>query len=213
VDDVAKWYESVKQWKKAVGSEPATAAAIVPPAGNPMPGPTTTAGQGNLAGLPPAPGADPGPSGPGWIVKITGHHYHNSDTQLGAKFVTDTLIKSLMTGEIKLPTGEKDPKTGGPKLESVTLKDLGISYPVLVKPGGIVRETIPNPHPIMAGEEAGGNAPANMPRGRTDEPPAKPTDTIQVNTFHFVVHFCWQPTLASNRHAAKQDQKTTVAGN
>ena len=82
----------------------------------------------NPAAANPADAASAGPKGPGWIVRISGYHYHNADrTNYGAEFVRNTLIKQLRDGEVTLPT-----RGGGE--EKVKLKDLGITCPVLVNP-------------------------------------------------------------------------------
>ncbi len=42
------------------------------------------------------------PSGPGWVIQLTGYHYHNLDsTNDGARFVKSTLIENLKRGECR----------------------------------------------------------------------------------------------------------------
>ena len=69
-----------------------------------------------------------GPSGPGWVIQLTGYHYHNSDRSNEAgQFVNNTLIKNLKEGSVELPDGEND------ALIKVPMADLGISHPWLVE--------------------------------------------------------------------------------
>jgi len=91
-----------------------------------------------------------GPTGPGWVVRLSGYHYHNrsavdpqgSSFIQGARFVRETLIKGLQASEktVLLPKGD------APGDELVSMKELGISYPVLVNPGQIHMETVINPN-------------------------------------------------------------------
>jgi len=77
-----------------------------------------------------------GPVGEGWVVKITGYHYHNfgiSGRVQGPEFVQKTLIKNLHTAVIDLPGEDRVTR------ESISVEDLGIGYATLVKPGAIER--------------------------------------------------------------------------
>ena len=50
------------------------------------------------------------PTGPGWIIQIKGHHFHNAtdiNTVRGAEYVRTTLIQKLRTGKVKLAGGDK----------------------------------------------------------------------------------------------------------
>ena len=67
------------------------------------------------------------PTGPGWIIKLVGYHYHNNDPRnQGAQFVRQTLCSNLRSGAVKLPTGEAG------AIEDVPLQELGIACPILV---------------------------------------------------------------------------------
>ena len=95
VDDVSKWFDWAKKWYEA-GPAPAA-----------MAGPAPRQAKAGAKSI----GRESGPSGPGWIVQITGHHYHNASTNdknydQGPKFVRNTLIKNLASRTIELP-GEK----------------------------------------------------------------------------------------------------------
>lgn len=193
VDDVSQWYALVKQWdqtpetaSKDGAADPAAAGAAVPAA------PMSTTGQEAVVG----------PKGPGWIIRLSGHHYHNSDkSDYGAQYVIRTLIENLRNGKVKLPAS--DPNT----VEEVTLQDLGISYPVLINPLRVEPETLKDPN---AEPDTGGRALGAEPGGaRTRKPAAGAGNTgagddIKLQRFDFVVHFCWQPKTATERHEAKK---------
>jgi hypothetical protein len=74
---------------------------------------------------------DPGPSGPGWVIELRGHHFHNEDRHKpnqSAQFLRDTLIKNLL-GEGPQVTVDVGPLAG----RSVSVREFGIGYPVMVQ--------------------------------------------------------------------------------
>jgi type IV pilus assembly protein PilM len=87
-----------------------------------------------------------------WLITLQGHHYHNNreafGDNIGAQYVRNTLIERLLHGDVILPTG-----IGGEK-EKVTMKELGISYPALINPGKIYKETMVDPNALLALEAA-----------------------------------------------------------
>ncbi len=196
VDDLSKWFAAVKQYYAPLGGTvPAAAAA-----------PGKPAAPGAAAGNPPPPGkpgvppvgtalGDPEPSGAGWVIAIKGYHYHNHEnlgSNQGAEFVRNTLIKKLLTGTIVVPSPD------GKGEETVSLKDLGISYPVLINPKASYRVHIDNPVPKGTSAPGGGAV-------ATDDRPAD-VKKIPLDRFDILIHFCWKPTLASQRHAEKAEK-------
>jgi type IV pilus assembly protein PilM len=199
---------------------PPVAGAPVPPAA-PLPSPTPATSAGATPGGA-APGAGGGPSGPGWIVQITGYHDHNfkeANPKQGAVYVEDTLIANLEQAKILLPTGNKKRNAKGEEtdedeMDSVSMKELGISCPVLIDPQQVHEEEIQD---LSASPAAGGGAaaPAIMgPRGVMGHGVHRPGDkaedevkTVKVRRFHFVVQFCWQPVLPSERAKKKAEKE------
>ena len=144
-------------------------------------------------------------------MQITGYHFHNADrANQGAQYVRNTLIRQLREGKLELPTG------AGGKLETVTMKDLGISCPVLVNPLKVyeVEVTDPNAEPGDGAAPAGwacrwspgGMGMGGMGRNRPVPGPADASaaGTVKLGKFDFVVQFCWQPKTPSERHEAKK---------
>ena len=152
---------------------------------------------------------DPGPSGPGWVIQLTGYHDHNRDVaggNQGAEYVRNTLIQNLQSGKVILPTPD------GQGVEPVSMKELGIGYPVLVDPRKIrvVQAVDPyaEPDPAAAGAPGAampggamgmGMGMAGMP-GEMGGMGANRGKTITLRRFDFVVQFCWQPTPPTARH-------------
>ncbi len=193
VEDVAQWWTNAKKW------EPAGEARHPGPPGSP---PGTPANPGS----PDAPAGDPGPKGPGYIVRISGHHYHNADQMnQGAQFVRNTLIEQLRNGKVDLPGTTRG------AMESISMKELGIGYPVLVNPLRVFEEDVVDPSSVaetgggtaaprggMPGAGMGGMSPPAMTAG------AAPAGSVRLPRFNFVVHFCWQPQSPSEREKQKK---------
>lgn len=83
----------------------------------------------------------PGPTGPGRIVQLSGYHYHNSDNvedaARGPEYVRRTILRNLKHGSVELPVSLERQRGGNNGTEVVTLKQLGIYYPILMNPGVI----------------------------------------------------------------------------
>jgi hypothetical protein len=124
----------------------------------------------------------------------------------------------------------------------VTMKDLGISCPVLVNATKPYLEELPDPNadtapgaaPGMGSRGAvGGPNPMGGMGGMPGEPgmpgmpgmgsaggrrpmaggdPATAANTIKLQRFDFTVHFCWQPKTPSERQALKALEKAKTSG-
>ena len=74
---------------------------------------------------------------------MTGYHYHNRDTagpNQGAEFLRNTLVDRLQNGSVWLPLEERDDL-----VEPVSMKELGIGYPVVIDPGRVEDVEVPDP--------------------------------------------------------------------
>jgi type IV pilus assembly protein PilM len=188
VDDIAAWKTATESLrKKAAEAKTADAAAAAPadpPADNP-PGAATT-------------------KAPTWIVQLAGYHFHNANRDNnGAEYLNNTLIKALREKTIELPSED------GKGTEVVSMENLSISYPTIIKKtahleecplvdpnsgepeggmGGMVGMAGGMPHPAGFGGEGGGGG----------------DKSIRVLKFDFVVQFCWQPKTPQERRLAKE---------
>ncbi len=83
----------------------------------------------------------PGPTGKGRIVQITGYHYHNSndvdDVARGPQYVRQTILYNLKHGSVELPVSLERQRAGNAGTEKLTLRELGIYYPIMMNPGVI----------------------------------------------------------------------------
>ena len=156
-------------------------------------------------------------TGPGFVIQLTGYHYHNADqTNQTRKFVIDTLVKALEEGTVKLPDGyDEEAKKLTGELVDVSFKDMGISRPWLVAGKPLKQEFI-DPDAELMGE--GGmsqgcrpaltsrpprRAPVAGAEGAAAEPTGPVSRAFEVKRYDFVVQFCWQPkTRAERREAA-----------
>jgi len=177
--DLAAWFTAIKpRWEETnpqdqqpdpAAGQPADLAAGQPP--DPA-----------AAAIDPAAAADDpsiGPSGPGWVVEIVGHHFHNEEYHKpleAAEFVRATLIKSLRgEGEpVVVPAG---PQAG----EEISLQQLGIGYPTIVESSRVRTERVKVPTLATDDREAG------------SEPEEE--RTLPLKRYDFTVQFCWQPGL------------------
>jgi len=179
MEDVGRWFTLVKPWYHPVLDSPGA-----PPLSDPSSG-AVSGGAATPGGNTGAVSSD-GPSGPGMIVQLYGRHYHNADDDKegeGAQYVRNTLIKALA---------------------SKKMHDLGVSYPVLIKPEPISVHAIPIPSPKRKGSDAGlvgGDASA------TDE---KIVD-VHVKRFRFRVQFVWQPKSLADQVAPPAGTANTVS--
>jgi type IV pilus assembly protein PilM len=202
---------------KGTGGDPA---AIDPATGQPMAADTGDAaavdGTGAMAdsmatdAAAGTTGAEEPLSGPGFVIQLTGYHYHNKDqTNQTMRFLKDTLFKNLEEGTVMLPDGydlENNKVTG--ELIEVPIKDLGISRVWLVDDKALQPEIIdPNAHLAAEGGSQTSFAQAlgteeQTPGGEAFDPTA-PVDPnagmIQVSRYDFLVQFCWQPKTRSQR--------------
>jgi type IV pilus assembly protein PilM len=199
--DLSSWHTSVaEKIKEQRGQQPAADAAAAPPADGQPPDPNAAAppadpssgappgappaapGDPNAAADPAASGAagvaeEPPPTGPGWVIQLRGHHFHNEDLNLQtAAFVRETLMKNLREKKVEL--ADKDGK-----VTELPIKDLGIGYPVIISPMG--RWVIEERDDPNAGPNGGG---------------AK----LQLKRWDFVLQFVWQPTPPSKRLEKQQ---------
>ena len=199
VPDLSQWYAGVQKYDDSGGAKAAAPAAGAegapagPPADAPAPPPE---------GAPAAEGAaaegavQGGPSGPGWVIQINGHHYHNQQkfgrSQIGAEYIRNEFIAKLRNQKFLLPVGEKG------ATEPVTAKELGLDYVVLVDPRRPEKVTIPDPNAVPG--EGGGGAEGGAGKG---EAAAR---TIEVTRMDFRVEMCWKPTPPSERLKNKKKE-------
>ncbi|BBO31805.1 pilus assembly protein PilM [Lacipirellula parvula] len=200
-------YLGSKNEDAAAGADAADPAATV----DPMAPPADPAAGGDVAAA-----GGGGLTGPGFVVQLTGYHYHNADkTNQTRKFVIDSLVKALEEGTVKLPDGyDETTKQFTGKLIDVPLKDMGISRAWLVA-GKPLRKEYIDPDAALYGDGQTGmgqagfsSLAANAPgAGVAAEPGADPNAVpvakgFEVDRYDFVVQFCWQPRTRALRREA-----------
>jgi type IV pilus assembly protein PilM len=124
-----------------------------------------------------------GPKGPGWVIQIMAHHYHNEDRHKpdeGEQFVRSTLVKNLL-GE-----GDKVLVSAGPMAgQRVPVSELGIGYPVIVESSPIRPEQVPRMQPTGTTAAAGPGQPG--------------VPTVELSRYNFTLQFAWQPTVPGKK--------------
>jgi len=136
---------------------------------------------------------DPGPTGPGWVIQLVAHHYHNEDRHKpdeDEQFVRSTIVKKLLgeEGDVLITAG---PDAG----KRVPVAELGLGYPVIVRSFPVQVERIPLTRPV-GGSGGGGGAPGVFGGRATvggGTPGQAADDDVELKRFDFILQFCWQP--------------------
>jgi type IV pilus assembly protein PilM len=196
--DLAVWFRGVERdWARtlaAAGRDPDGAGgAGAAEAGQPVDPAAAADGFGEPLADQDAAAAPAGPSGPGWVVQIVGHHFHNEDRHKpleGEQFVRETLVRGLLGDAGPVPVA-----AGVQAGQQVPVAELGIGYPVIVQRTPVRKVRI-----SIASGGAGGELPGGRPRGGRGEE----EQMIQLKQYAFVLQFAWQPTTpgAAPRPAA-----------
>lgn len=196
---------------------------------------------------PPAAGATPQPTdsavsvkakpnltGPGWVIEIKGHHYHNSNDSMMKKdsrraFLRRTLLKSLDEGTVTLPGEENAVQGGG----TYKLTDFGLYYPTLIDEANTPNYLIPiridaneferlenelklASEKIAELEKQGvtGEELENAKKARADREEKmqfaqriNQTGGLTVNRYDFTIQMIWIPRSPAQRFALKQNAK------
>ncbi len=203
-------YNDSKGSKASADADPAAAAA------DPM--------AGMDAGFDPAPaegGDGGGLTGAGWVVQLTGHHYHNSESDRAnqtGEFVKNTLIKNLEEGTVSLPDGENG------AIVEVPMQDLAISHVWLVKDQKLWDEVI-NPEANLNtpgatgygggyGGEFGGRGGYGGGYGGEGVATGEEGDKsklITLRRYDFIVQFVWQPKTRAERRELAAEREAAAA--
>jgi len=125
-----------------------------------------------------------GPQGPGWVVQIVGHHFHNEDRHKpkeGEQFVRDTIVKGLLGKDGKVTIGA-GPRAG----QQVSAAELGIGYPVIVQRTPVMKVRVKTTRPPLMG----GGEFSRLPAGEPEEDPG-----IELRRYAFILQFSWQPQV------------------
>ena len=160
------------------------------------------AGAGEAANAGDAAAADPtadpaaagaaGPTGPGWVVQITGHHFHNQEQgNEGEQFVRSTIVRNLL-GEGDQVLVSAGVKSG----ETVSVADLGIGFPVLVFSSPIRKVQVQTAVAGSTGGPGFGGGPgfAGGPSGTGTD-----TGTVDLKRYDFILQFSWRPTTPGSK--------------
>lgn len=197
--DVSTWFTDVKDRYEEFAPKPPAATAPVAPAAAETAEADAAAGDAAATADAGAEGdaaaatdsAVAGPTGEGWIIQLTGHHYHNEDpTNQRGVFVARTLLRNLEEKTIRLPVMGRDGKVVE---EQFTMKELGISYPTLVWYSRIVEDTLQDPTATTATTGRGAAAGAS--------------GQFTVKKCNFLVQFVWTETPVTERLRRRAEQK------
>jgi type IV pilus assembly protein PilM len=182
--------------------------AVVPPVAAPE---TTPPPPGTVPGATPSPGAaamaDAGPTGPGWIIEIRGHHFYNRNRgKAGVVHVRDTLIKNLEEGSVDLPVQFGTGPGSGTKFETFTMKELGIGYVILAESEEIDRYfKVRNNDYVAEGSDVTGGL--GLPREKKDAPVSTEPPEWIVPKYSFTIQFAWTEKLLRARLQEREKKR------
>jgi type IV pilus assembly protein PilM len=186
--DLATWFAGARRHWEETHSVGGPAAGEQPAAANAEPAPAEAAAppaEGEaVQGLVPETGApgQAGPKGPGWVIQIRGHHFHNEDRHKpdeAEQFVRATLVQSL------LGKGDEVLVSAGPLAgRKVPVPDLGIGFPIIMESSTVQKVKVQKSRPAAG---PAGAAPAAAD-GPGEEPP------LELKRYDFTLQFSWQPT-------------------
>jgi len=217
LSDVSVWYKGIEKWylpPEGSEADPKKPKAAVAEKAAPKQAPAAGA-KAEAGGDKKKEAAKAAVSGPGWIVRVSGYHYHNPKTPDpkdpgGTEFVRQTLIDNLHNKKITLPNADRTAK------EEVSLAELGVSYPVLVAPENVIEEKVIDPNALpalqgggpggagaLAGRMPGAGLGPGVGSGGRPGGPDDPSATLR--RLNFVVHFCWKPTPPTERRKAREE--------
>jgi len=187
VPDLAVWFQGIERdWERtlaAAGKAPGGPVPTPPADGQPA-ADAAAAGGASAPGVEDPAAAKPaGPSGPGWVVQIVGHHFHNEDRHKpleGEQFVRETLVKGLLGDLGKVPVA-----AGAKAGEQVSVAELGIGFPVIVQRTPVTKVKVSTSQAVGGLGDAAGRVPA---AGQPEE-----EQFLQLKQYAFVLQFAWQP--------------------
>jgi len=149
-------------------------------------------------------------SGPGWVIQLTGYHYHNEEpNNASARFVNNTIIRALEENSVLLPDGPNG------ELVEVPLADMGISHPWLLTKRKLVNDEIDSEASLSGragrgrmqefGEGSRGNSRRTGEDGGGKEDPD--SRYITLRRYDFIIQFCWQPQMQSQRRERAEQRR------
>jgi hypothetical protein len=155
-----------------------------------------------------------GPTGPGWIIELHGHHFYNDlettspPRAIGLVHVRQTLVRHLLEGVVRLPEGD------------FTMKELGIGYPIFVLNSTLQRTSIPNPYfQDDSGESRGGSfGVAGAAKDKKKDKKKAKEESVEswpAVRYDFIIQFVWQEKPLSVRMEARrkaEEEKAKAAG-
>ena len=148
---------------------------------------------------------DVGVFGPGWVVELHGHHYHNSQDALNREeasyaYIIKTLLANFVTQTVKFEGAENEIEGGGEFMFS----DFGVFYPTLVSYSEPTEVQIASPRSPVAAETEQDSTGKNSDAAAA-APTTPPADQIEtVRRCDFVVQFAWIPRSRADRVKARE---------
>ena len=153
---------------------------------------------------------DNGPTGPGWVIQLVGHHFHNSidpnnrDMQNEwRQFIVKTFFKNLKEGTVALPDGPNG------TMIDVPIEELGISYPVVVTSYRIEKVQYLK-EPVDDSSTGASRAKVRTLTTTTVAGQDPEDEVLTLRQYDFTIQFCWQPKPRDVRNAERERRQQTA---
>jgi len=149
----------------------------------------------------PSEGGAAGFSSVGWVIELTGYHYHNLERRnQSSRFVKKTLIKNLEEGFVELPVGNNG------EMEKISFADFGISHPWRVFGSQLWDEEI-DPEAQLTDSTSRPRRPPGPRVGNDSEELVEESKIIELKRYDFIVQFCWQPRTRLEREEIAEQRR------
>lgn len=139
-----------------------------------------------------------GPTGPGWVIQLTGHHFHNDVSlpanQSAVQYIKRTLLSKLENKPVKIE-GRAKP---------VLPKELIIEYPVLVAATPI-QDNAEVLNPYSSDVNPGKAGAVFQPQMGVAPPKGAVVEKLVGRRVDFVVQFVWKPLTETERTALEKE--------
>ena len=151
-------------------------------------------------------------TGPGFVIELKGHHFHNSNKALqekmqGLAYVMNTLMKNLVEKEFEFPGEDNEIEAGG----KYKLTDIGAFYPTLVArkldltPVTFDVQLVKKSSAEPRGQDEGDDNQDSSDHTDSNSTAGVPgTQSLEAKRFDFVVQIAWQPRSREDRFKARE---------
>lgn len=210
--DLSSWFARVKPFYHEMPTPAEAPAAGADAGADTAPGDAAAPADAYADGTSPdgtGAAAAPPPTGPGWVIQLTGYHFHNGvDKQNeGLQFIQKTFFKNLKDGTVKLPDGPNG------QLVDVPISELGISHPVVVTANQIDKvQYLKEPADASGTGQSRRRMSTFAPQVGVGSGQGSDSEVLNLRQYDFVIQFSWRPQPRAERREKWTQKGDVVPG-